>query len=102
MVKVRGHRIELGGDRGRLARARRSREAAVVPHGEGASCRLVAFVVAREQRPSLLALKQHCAERLPRYMIVDRVRYVDSLPRNANGKVDRKKLETQLASPEAT
>jgi acyl-coenzyme A synthetase/AMP-(fatty) acid ligase len=37
-------------------------------------------------------VKRHCAERLPRYMIVDEVRYLESLPRTRNGKIDRLEL----------
>jgi acyl-coenzyme A synthetase/AMP-(fatty) acid ligase len=35
-----------------------------------------------------LGLKAHCAAHLPTYMVVDDVRFVDELPRTANGKVD--------------
>jgi acyl-coenzyme A synthetase/AMP-(fatty) acid ligase len=54
----------------------------------------VAFLVAKAGReaPPLLAVKRHCAERLPRYMIVDDVVVVPALPRTCNGKVDRRHL----------
>jgi acyl-CoA synthetase (AMP-forming)/AMP-acid ligase II len=53
---------------------------------------LVAYAVARGERPSLLALKRVCAARLPRYMIVDTVHYLPVLPRTGNGKVHRAAL----------
>jgi acyl-coenzyme A synthetase/AMP-(fatty) acid ligase len=63
---------------------------------------LVAFVVPGGDPPSLLELKRHCSEHLPRYMIVDRVQTVTSLPRTPNGKTDRRalvaSLEQRLAS----
>jgi acyl-coenzyme A synthetase/AMP-(fatty) acid ligase len=37
----------------------------------------------------LLEIKRHCAERLPRYMIIDRAIFLHELPRTRNGKVDR-------------
>jgi acyl-CoA synthetase (AMP-forming)/AMP-acid ligase II len=42
--------------------------------------------------PTLLDIKRHCAERLPRYMIVDEVHLLPALPRTRNGTVDRLKL----------
>ena len=94
MVKVRGHRVELGDVEAALGRHPSVREAAVVVAGEGLAARLVAFVVARrgQEAPPLLDVKRHCAERLPRYMIVDDVVAVGALPRTRNGKVDRRRL----------
>lgn len=93
MVKVRGHRIELGEIEATLADHDAIREIAVVVAGSGVDARLVAYgVAASGQAPSLLELKRHCAERLPRYMIVDSARFVPELPRTRNGKVDRAAL----------
>ncbi len=97
MVKVRGFRIELGEIEAALGAHEAIREAAVVVTGEGVEARLTAVLVAEDpSRPTLLDIKRHCADRLPRYMIVDRVRWVDALPRSANGKVDRNKIATDL------
>ena len=43
----------------------------------------VAFVEAQETPLPLLALKKHLAGHLPRYMIIDEVRYLPALPRTA-------------------
>jgi clorobiocin biosynthesis protein CloN4 len=51
--------------------------------------------------PGLLALKAHCAARLPRYMIVDDVTVVTDLPRTANGKTDRAALAAAIESAQA-
>ena len=99
MVKVRGHRVELGEIEAVLQEHPAIREAAVVTSGTGLDVRLVAFAVtAGAARPSLLALKEHCATRLARYMIVDRVRYLDQLPRTRTGKVDTLALARILAA----
>lgn len=95
MVKIRGHRIELGEVEAALQAHPAISQAVVTVAGEGMDKRLVAYLTSTdgEQLP-LLRVKQHCAERLPRHMIVDAVRYLDSIPRTANGKVDRRRLQT--------
>ena len=88
MVKIRGHRVELGEVEAALLTHPEVAEAAVVTLGSGIEARLVAFIAGRREL-ALLELKRHCAERLPRHMIVDRAVFVDELPRTRNGKVDR-------------
>jgi clorobiocin biosynthesis protein CloN4 len=96
MVKLRGYRVELGAIETALALHPRVEQAAVTVEGEGLDARLVAWI-AGPDCPGLLELKRHCAERLPRYMIVDRVRSLPRLPLNRNGKVDRKLLAAEAA-----
>jgi amino acid adenylation domain-containing protein len=101
MVKVRGHRVELGEVEAALAGHDDVLEAAVVVLGEGLESRLVAAVVARPgAEPDLLEIKRRCAARLPRYMIVHGLRVLDELPRNRNGKVDRRELAASLRAEE--
>jgi len=96
MVKVRGHRIELGDIEATLGDHLAIREAAVVVSGAGIEARLIAFLVYNGHgQPSLLEIKRHCAERLPRYMIVDEVRVLAELPHTRNGKLDRLKLSRE-------
>jgi amino acid adenylation domain-containing protein len=94
MVKVRGHRIELGDVEATLLKHDKIREAAVIVSGTGLAAKLVAFLVAESTPPSLLEIKRHCAERLPRYMIVDEIRFIEALPRTRNGKVNRMALSS--------
>ncbi|MGW6272453.1 amino acid adenylation domain-containing protein [Streptomyces sp. NPDC055060] len=102
MVKVRGHRVELGEIEACLARHPAVGEATVLVEGAGTAARIVAVVVPDGAPPGLLALKRHCAERLPRYMIPDAVLTVAELPRTRNGKTDRQALRTALLhSPDA-
>ena len=99
MVKIRGFRVELGEIESALLAHPDIHEAAVLVHGEGAAAKLVGFLSSppeRPERPSMVAIKQHCAGRLPRYMIVDQVRWCASLPRTRNGKIDRLTLTNEL------
>jgi L-proline---[L-prolyl-carrier protein] ligase len=93
LVKVRGHRIELGDIESALARHENVREVTVLTAGEGLERKLVAFVVARSgPAPTLIQLKAFSAKLVPGYMLIDRLKVVEALPRTANGKVDREAL----------
>jgi len=93
-VKVRGHRVELGEIEAALGGHTDIHEVAVVVSGSNMNTRLIAFIVCNGNTcPTFLDIKRHCAERLPRYMIVDDVSFLNELPRTRNGKVDRLKLK---------
>jgi acyl-coenzyme A synthetase/AMP-(fatty) acid ligase len=89
MVKIRGHRVELGEVEAALLAHPALHDVAVAVAGSGIEARLVAFNTTSGDPPSLLDIKRLCAERVPRHMIVDSVVAVDELPRTRNGKVDR-------------
>jgi clorobiocin biosynthesis protein CloN4 len=98
MVKVRGHRVELGEVEAALSAHPDVAEAVALVAGEGLDARLVAVVApARGSGPGLLALKGHSAQRLPTYMIPDEIRFVAESPRTASGKVDRQALVNDSA-----
>ncbi len=93
MVKVRGHRVELGEVEAVLNAHPDVAEVAVVTAGEGLETQLVAFVArCTGNEPGVLALKGYSSERIPPYMIPDEVRFLAKLPRTPNGKVDRTAL----------
>lgn len=98
MLKVSGHRIEPAEIEAALLSHERIREAAVIAEGTGLEARLVALLGVVGEPLSLLAVKRHLAERLPRAMIVDRIRCIAELPRNANGKVDYGRVAALLAA----
>jgi thioesterase domain-containing protein len=67
------------------------REVAVVARGEGGEARLCAYVIPSDGAPAGGDLREHLRARLPEYMIPS-ITVVDSLPRSASGKVDRRAL----------
>ncbi len=84
MVKVHGHRVELGEVEAALNAHPLIREAIAFAHNQ----RLVAIVAADVSLP-VFEIRQHCASHLPRYMIPSDVRVVAELPRTSSGKADR-------------
>jgi amino acid adenylation domain-containing protein len=93
MVKLRGYRVEIGEVEAALQAHPAVSEVAVVVSGAGVEARLVAYVVSADgKRLDLLEAKRHCATVLPRHTIIDSIRYLKSLPRTDNGKVDRRLL----------
>ncbi|MGW0280600.1 AMP-binding protein [Streptomyces sp. NPDC003006] len=97
MTKVRGNRVELGDVEAALTAHPDVAEAAAVVVGDGLDARLVAYVVPWPGRdPGVLALKRHCAGRLPRYMVAHDVYVVPELPRTRNGKTDRSALASSV------
>jgi amino acid adenylation domain-containing protein len=92
MVKVHGYRIELGEVESALLLHPGVQEAiAMVVDQE-----LVTALVVTDPQLSILQLKQHCAGKLPRYMIPSDIRLVDSMPRTSSGKIDRQSLKKSV------
>jgi non-ribosomal peptide synthetase component F/aryl carrier-like protein len=95
-VKIRGHRIELGEIEAALLDHPGIARAVALTVGERPRHRIVAFAVAGAPAPEPAAVRAALTERLPGYMIPDRVEIVDRLPLTANGKVDRTALAAAL------
>ncbi|HVR99684.1 MAG TPA: amino acid adenylation domain-containing protein, partial [Thermoanaerobaculia bacterium] len=90
LVKVRGFRIELGEIEAALARHPAVERAAVILRER----RLVAFVVPRPgESPDASTLRDALRQRLPEPMVPEAVVFLDRLPLDPNGKVDRRALE---------
>ncbi|MDE1528485.1 non-ribosomal peptide synthetase [Pseudomonas carnis] len=95
-VKIRGYRIELGEIEARLHEQPLVRDAAVGVQ-EGANGKhLVGYLVAAdatlELSEQLERVKQRLRTELPEYMVPLHWLWLDRLPLNANGKLDRKAL----------
>jgi amino acid adenylation domain-containing protein len=92
-VKIRGLRIELGEVEAQLLAQPEVREAVVVAHSGAAGTRLAGYVSAHAgQTVEAGELRERLAQTLPDYMVPSTIMVLDSLPLNANGKVDRKAL----------
>ncbi|MEU9468120.1 amino acid adenylation domain-containing protein [Streptomyces avermitilis] len=92
-VKIRGYRVELGEIQAVLTAHPAVRDAVVTVHRpENGEPRLAAHVVPADAGAPLPDLAAHCAARLPEYMIPATFTALDTIPVNANGKVDRNAL----------
>jgi amino acid adenylation domain-containing protein len=93
-VKIRGQRVELGEIESVVKALPGVHECVAAVWGEEPDDqRLAAYVVAAEgHAPDARSLQQAARERLPEVMVPSSFTLLDSLPLNANGKVDRKAL----------
>jgi amino acid adenylation domain-containing protein len=105
-VKIRGHRIEIDEVEAALDRQPTLHEAAVLAlrDAEGQQF-LAAWVVplqpqAEPRREWVASLRTLLRRELPAYMVPDMIVPVTELPKNVNGKVDRKALALPAALEE--
>ena len=96
-IKVRGYRVEPGEIERALEALPEIREAAVVLLGESEDSALVAFIAGEDPRPE--SLREALRERFPESMVPSDWRVVESLPRGAGGKVDRRQLLSTTVVP---
>ena len=87
-IKHMGYRIELGEIENAAALLGNVENCACVYDGK--KKRIVLFYEGTEADPEEMATR--IAEKVPQYMVPGRIIYLDALPRNANGKTDRKAL----------
>ncbi len=99
MVKVRGHRVELGEVESVLYRHEDVEEAAVIAvPAEEVTNRLKAFVVcASAARLTPRDVQTYCLEHLPKYMLPETVEFREALPKTSTGKIDRQRLLAEVA-----
>ena len=102
-VKVRGFRVELGEIEARLTDLPGVAQAAVVLRNDNEIEQLVAFVVpSLEDEIDARLLRNELRQSLPAYMVPARFEFVNSLPKLASGKIDRKGLkQIELAPADA-
>lgn len=92
-VKIRGHRIELGEIESALREHPQVGEAVVAnKHDQEGRQRLVAYVAPRTGKIDATILRRFLSQILPAYMVPATYMTLDSLPLNANGKLDRQAL----------
>jgi len=96
-VQVRGYRVELQEIDHALREASGSDLAVSVAYPpDSATVEAVYGFVAALSAPPEDKILAKCRVSLPDYMVPERVFLVDSLPRNVNGKIDRKALGLKL------
>jgi len=93
-VKLRGFRIELGEIEAQLLAYPGVREAVVVADGGALATRLLGYVAGDVD---VDALRAQLRGSLPEYMVPAQLVVLPALPRNENGKVDRKRLPSLQA-----
>ncbi|WP_040788632.1 non-ribosomal peptide synthetase [Nocardia paucivorans] len=89
-VKIRGYRIEIGEIEAALSALPGVQAAAVTVVGRRSGSSLIGFVTGTEL--SSTQLRSAVAQRLPGYMVPQRVLVVDRLPVTPNGKLDTRAL----------
>ncbi len=97
-IKHQGHRIELEEIEHALAAIAGIDEAVALHNIEEGISKIIGIVASREVlNPG--AIRSQLTEIIPKYMVPNKVHIIERMPKNANGKTDRKKLrESYLAS----
>ncbi|WP_243439154.1 amino acid adenylation domain-containing protein [Fundidesulfovibrio soli] len=96
-VKIRGYRVELVEIENHLAGLPGVHGAVVSParNADGVCVHLHAFIVGSADPGEVLLT---CRTRFPDYMVPRRVEFLTEFPLNANGKIDRPKLEQKASN----
>ena len=96
-VKIRGYRVELQEIEGVLRKNSGCEQVVSMasPAANGSYEAIAAFLPV-EARDKENALLEACRRQLPEYMVPRKFFYLDPMPLNANGKIDRRKLADLL------
>jgi amino acid adenylation domain-containing protein len=97
MIKTRGYRVELGEIEAVMVSHPAVDEAVALAIPDDVVGNTIQAVVTIAARNSLDAadLKRHCAEKLPAYMVPEKIDFAETLPRTGNGKIDRRLLQSE-------
>jgi amino acid adenylation domain-containing protein len=96
-VKIRGYRVELQEIDAVLREACNTESVASIawPVQDGSADGIVAFVCG-ESSQNEVELVARCRNSLPDHMVPRAIHFIDEMPRNPNGKIDRRKLALRL------
>ena len=92
-IKLHGYRINLLEVEHCISTFLGGKKAVAVLHSSSPAGKIICFVSGREQKTGFEAeILQYCRQRLPWYMVPEKIIFVKDFPLNPNGKVDRQKL----------
>src|SRR5262249_19244083 len=98
-VKVRGYRVEMADVESAVLDLPEVKEAVVVArHDESGTNQLVTYLVPAARSTPVAALRRRLLQRLPEYMVPAVFVWLDALPLNSSGKVDRRNLPDPAAA----
>lgn len=97
-VKIRGNRIELQEVEAVLREASGVDSVVAVPWPLSPAVpeSIIGCVSAGGRRLDVQRVKDRCGERLPSYMVPSKIVELESLPLNANGKIDRRAVAASI------
>jgi amino acid adenylation domain-containing protein len=101
-LKIRGFRIEPAEVEFALLDHPMVRHAAVVARGDASNLALIGYAEVRDARLTEADLRAFLQMKLPPHAIPSRLILVDSLPKTASGKIDRRGLPEPSARPVLT
>ncbi len=99
-IKIRGNRVELSEIEAALMRRPEVQEVLALPQEDARfGLRVVALVVPKHGAViDETAMRRHCAELLPVYMVPSTIYVRSAIPRLSNGKVDRRAVLDDMES----
>jgi D-alanine--poly(phosphoribitol) ligase subunit 1 len=95
-IKHQGYRVELGEIEHGLCRIPGVDEAVALHSVRGGVSTIVGIVASRESLTAD-AIRKEISKLVPNYMVPSRVDILDRLPKNDNGKIDRRLLQERYS-----
>ena len=97
-VKLHGHRIELEDIDNNLLKNKKIRQAATLPnYDDGKVKSLTTFIVYNDKIEKRFEvtkeIKKQLKKLVPEYMVPKKIVFLEEMPLNNNGKIDKKKLK---------
>ncbi|MEI6285774.1 MAG: amino acid adenylation domain-containing protein [Bacillota bacterium] len=97
-VKIRGFRVEIGEVEQKIMKYPAVKEAVVIAREDDTANKYLCGYFTAENTVNLELLKEFMAGDLPSYMIPAFIMQIDSMPLNANGKIDKKALPETMVT----
>ena len=91
-VKVRGYRIELGDIETKLLEHPQVRTAAIIVDNKSGSQLIGYAVLENDANVTNKEIKKFLSIKLPNYMVPSHIVFLEKMPLNSSGKIDRKSL----------